>query len=105
MGRSCPDCNGRSVRRGRLTPYIRVSNVTEQTLIYEKSVPGRTGYSLPETSKAEHDIMARIPEKLRRKSDAALPEVAEPIVMRHYVNLSTKNHHIDKGFTRSDRVR
>jgi glycine dehydrogenase subunit 2 len=75
-----------------------VSNVTEQTLIYEKSVPGRTGYSLPETSKAEHDIMARIPEKLRRKSDAALPEVAEPIVMRHYVNLSTKNHHIDKGF-------
>jgi glycine dehydrogenase subunit 2 len=72
--------------------------VTEQTLIYEKSVHGRTGYILPETDKTEAEIMARIPEKLRRKSDAALPEVSEPIVMRHYVNLSTKNHHIDKGF-------
>ena len=72
--------------------------MTEKTLIYEKSVAGRTGYSLPETNKTANDILSRIPEKFRRKAEAALPEVSEPIVVRHYVNLSTKNHHIDKGF-------
>jgi glycine dehydrogenase subunit 2 len=75
-----------------------MSNVSEQTLIYEKSVSGRTGYVLPRTGQSEAEIMSRIPGKWRRTVDAALPEVSEPIVMRHYVNLSTKNHHIDKGF-------
>ncbi len=72
--------------------------MTEKTLIYEKSVAGRTGYSLPETTKTDNDILSRIPEKFRRKADAMLPEVSEAIAVRHYVNLSTKNHHIDKGF-------
>ena len=31
-----------------------------------------------------------------RKEKAVLPEVSEPEVMRHFVNLSVKNHHIDK---------
>ena len=75
-----------------------MSNVSEQILIYEKSVSGRTGYILPETGQSHGDIMSRIPAKFRRSAEAALPEVSEPIVMRHYVNLSTKNHHIDKGF-------
>lgn len=72
--------------------------VTERTLIYEKSVPGRVGYTLPETSKPEAEILKNIPAKFRRTEDARLPEVAEPEVMRHFVGLSVKNHHIDKGF-------
>ncbi len=67
-------------------------------LIYEKSVPGRTGYTLPKTHRSESEILASIPAKFRRSSDAALPEISEPEAMRHFVGLSVKNHHIDKGF-------
>ena len=70
----------------------------EKVLIYEKSVPGRTGYNLPSTQRSAAEIMAAIPEKFRRTADAELPEVAEPEVMRHFVNLSVKNHHIERGF-------
>ncbi|MBD3258483.1 aminotransferase class V-fold PLP-dependent enzyme [candidate division GN15 bacterium] len=70
----------------------------EKILIYEKSVPGRTGYTLPDTEKPADKILSAIPEGMRRTSDAALPEVAEPEVMRHFVAMSVKNHHIDKGF-------
>lgn len=72
--------------------------VTERLLIYEKSAPGRIGYTLPETIKSEADILSAIPAKYRRGQDAALPEIAESEVMRHFVGLSVKNHHIDKGF-------
>jgi glycine dehydrogenase subunit 2 len=73
-------------------------NVTEPILIYEKSRPGRIGYTLPELGKTESDILASIPAKFRRTEDARLPEISENEVMRHFVGLSVKNHHIDKGF-------
>lgn len=67
-------------------------------LIYEKSAPGRTGYTLPATEKSSEDILAAIPSKYLRTEDAQLPEVSEGEVLRHFVGLSVKNHHIDKGF-------
>jgi glycine dehydrogenase subunit 2 len=67
-------------------------------LIYEKSKFGRVGFTLPELNSEEASILSAIPAKHRRKNDAALPEVTEPEAMRHFVNLSVKNHHIDKGF-------
>lgn len=67
-------------------------------LIYQKSKSGRKGYSLPDSKKSEADILEFIPDKFRRSADAELPEVAENEVMRHFVGLSIKNHHIDKGF-------
>ncbi len=70
----------------------------DKVLIYDKSVPGRKGYTLPDTHRSEEQILAGLPEKLRRTTDAALPEVAEPEVVRHFVNLSVKNHHIERGF-------
>ena len=72
--------------------------VEDNILIYEKSMAGRTGYSLPATRQSEAEILKSIPERFRRRQEAALPEVAEPEVVRHFVRLSTKNHHIDKGF-------
>lgn len=74
------------------------SNTINSGLIYEKSVSGRTGYTLPELTLKESDLLAKIPENFRRKSDAALPEVTEGEAMRHFVALSVKNHHIDQGF-------
>lgn len=76
----------------------KTHTMTEKLLIYEKSVRGRKGYSLPDTRKTEEEICASIPEKFRRSSDAELPEVTEGEAMRHFIGLSVKNHHIDKGF-------
>ena len=70
----------------------------EKTLIYEKSVAGRKGYTAGGTAKSESDLLAVIPDRLRRTTDADLPEVTEGEVMRHFIALSVKNHHIDKGF-------
>ncbi len=67
-------------------------------LIYEKSKAGRTGYTMPDLKTGEAEILSAIPSKYRRSKEAALPEVTEPEAMRHFVNLSVKNHHIDKGF-------
>jgi glycine dehydrogenase subunit 2 len=38
------------------------------------------------------------PDRMLRKGDIGLPGVSEPELMRYFVNLSTKNHHLDKGF-------
>ncbi len=73
-------------------------SIQEPTLIYEKSVPGRDGYTLPATKHSAQEILNRIPDQHRRKEDAALPEVTEGEAMRHFVGMSVKNHHIDKGF-------
>ena len=70
----------------------------QSNLIYAKSAPGRTGYTLPESERSADEIQALIPTKFRRGAPAALPEVTEGEAMRHFVGLSVKNHHIDKGF-------
>ncbi|UCE24187.1 MAG: aminomethyl-transferring glycine dehydrogenase subunit GcvPB [Candidatus Zixiibacteriota bacterium] len=72
--------------------------MNQASLIYEKSVSGRKGYTLAGTDRAKADIMAAIPERFHRSRPAALPEVTEGETMRHFIGLSVKNHHIDKGF-------
>ena len=42
------------------------------------------------------DIPGPSPDLLR--NDLPLPQVAEPEVIRHFINLSVLNHHVDKGF-------
>ena len=72
--------------------------MNEGLLIYDKSKPGRTGFTLPATRSSAEEILSLIPARYRRKEDAPLPEVTEGQAMRHFVALSVKNHHIDKGF-------
>ncbi len=63
-------------------------------LIFEISKTGRRGYSLPQC-----DVpLTEVPDIYQRKSPAALPEVSEPQLIRHFVNLSALNHHVDKNF-------
>ena len=66
-----------------------------QPTIFERSRPGRGGGKIPHPPK---DALARIPASHRRATPAALPELAEPDVVRHYVNLSQLNYAIDTGF-------
>lgn len=64
-------------------------------VIFEKSIPGRRGVHLPVS-----DVPAPPPiaEKYRRAKDAPLCELSELDIMRHFVNLSQRNHSIDTGF-------
>jgi glycine dehydrogenase subunit 2 len=63
-------------------------------LIFEKSQPGRRGGELP-----KHDVPpAEVPAELRRSSAPRLPELAEPEILRHFTELSTRNFGIDTGF-------
>ena len=63
-------------------------------LIFEISKPKRKGYTLPERDVPE----LKMSELHRRNTPAELPEVSEPQIMRHFVNLSVANHHVDKDF-------
>ncbi|HSH22140.1 MAG TPA: aminomethyl-transferring glycine dehydrogenase subunit GcvPB, partial [Candidatus Caenarcaniphilales bacterium] len=44
------------------------------------------------------DALDGVPQVLRRKAPLALPELSEPDVIRHFVNLSQLNYAIDTGF-------
>jgi glycine dehydrogenase subunit 2 len=70
----------------------------DEVLIYEKSRPGRTGFSLAETRSGDNAVDNLIPDQFRRSEPAELPEISEPELVRHYIKLSTFNHHIDKAF-------
>ncbi len=63
-------------------------------LVYEKSQPGRRASSLP-----RYDLpAAEVPEELRRAEAPRLPELAEPELVRHFTELSTRTFGIDTGF-------
>ena len=67
-------------------------------LIFEVSSEGRKGYSLPEIDVPLVQPEKVIPERFIRKGEIGLPEVSEPEIVRHFVNLSKKNYSIDEGF-------
>ena len=64
-------------------------------LIFEKSSAGRRATSQAPFSKPD---LAAIPEEMRRKKSAGLPEASELQVVRHFTNLSRKNFTIDTQF-------
>ncbi|WCK53338.1 aminomethyl-transferring glycine dehydrogenase subunit GcvPB [Aneurinibacillus sp. Ricciae_BoGa-3] len=70
----------------------------EKALIFELSKPGRVGYNLPECDVPEIDIQEVIPAGTTRDIPAELPEISELQLMRHYTELSRRNHGVDSGF-------
>jgi glycine dehydrogenase subunit 2 len=64
-----------------------------QPTIYDLSVPGRMGVTMPESDVPE----TALPADLLR-SELDMPEVSELQVVRHFTNLSHLNHSIDEGF-------
>ncbi|MBY9077543.1 aminomethyl-transferring glycine dehydrogenase subunit GcvPB [Paenibacillus sp. HN-1] len=70
----------------------------EQSLIFELSRPGRSAYSLPECDVPEEKLEDLLPAGLLREEPAALPEVSEVDVIRHYTALSRRNFGVDNGF-------
>jgi glycine dehydrogenase subunit 2 len=76
------------------TPMQRDPAVT----IYEKSQPGRRAAALPPLDVPERALDELIPAGLLRRSEAELPEVSEPEIIRHYNRLSRRNFDLDSGF-------
>jgi glycine dehydrogenase subunit 2 len=70
----------------------------DKALIFELSKPGRVSYSLPENDVPEVDVTSVIPSGMLREVPAELPEVSELELIRHYTELSNRNHGIDNGF-------
>jgi glycine dehydrogenase subunit 2 len=68
------------------------------TTIFEKGAPGRRAFSTPALDVPEADPEQLLPARLRRTEPARLPEVSEPELVRHYVNLSRRNFDLDSGF-------
>ncbi|MGG3691971.1 aminomethyl-transferring glycine dehydrogenase subunit GcvPB [Heyndrickxia ginsengihumi] len=70
----------------------------DQPLIFERSKPGRIGYSLPPLDVQELDLKEIFPTEYIRNEEPELPEVSELDIMRHYTLLSKHNHGVDSGF-------
>ena len=68
--------------------------VLDEKLLFERSQPGRVGYSIPTS-----DVPVTTPDKrLLRDQIDGFPELSEVDVVRHYTRLSTWNYGVDSGF-------
>src|SRR5512135_188297 len=70
----------------------------EPLLIFEKGAGGREGASLPALDVPERPLAELLPGDLVRDAPPGLPEVSEPELVRHYVNLSQQNFSVDGNF-------
>lgn len=72
--------------------------IKEKSLIFELSKPGRKAYSLPDCDVPVVNLDEVLEDKYIRKEAANLPEVTELDVVRHFTQLSQRNHGVDSGF-------
>ena len=80
--------------RSELGPRLAVGPSLQPTLA-ELSRPGRASTKVPHPPA---DALDRIPASVRRSKPLGLPELNEPEVIRHFVNLSHLNFSVDTGF-------
>src|SRR5919107_3863483 len=85
---------------GSMNQFPKAStHITQnESLIFERSQAGRTGYRLPALDVDETPLDELIPAALRRDDDLeGVPELSEPDVVRHFTRISTWNYNIDLG--------
>ncbi len=70
-------------------------NATAPGSLFDKGVVGRRAMTFPRWD--GEDMDSSLPEDICRASAADLPSLSEPEVMRHFTQLSTLNHHIERG--------
>ncbi len=67
----------------------------DEPIIFELSREGQRGILVPEVEaeirEQVGDVLATVPEQMRRKQPPALPELSQPQVLRHYLRLSQEN--------------
>jgi glycine dehydrogenase subunit 2 len=65
---------------------------------FEKSRPGRRAFVPPATGVPEQPLDDLLPARVRRAQPAALPEMSEPEINRHFNRMSKRNFDLDTGF-------
>ncbi|MHC1716061.1 MAG: aminomethyl-transferring glycine dehydrogenase subunit GcvPB [Acidaminococcaceae bacterium] len=70
--------------------------MNEQPLLFELGKPGRKAIDLPACDVPLAENL--LPAKYLRTAKAALPEVSQLELMRHYTQLSNRNFGVDTGF-------
>jgi len=68
----------------------------ERRWLIEQGGPGHRGPELPACDVPMKPLAELLPGASLRR-ELALPQVSEPEVVRHFIELSNLNHHIDKG--------
>ena len=68
----------------------------ERRLLIEQGGEGHRGPELPPIDVPSRPLAELLPGA-RLRSDLEFPQVSEPEVIRHFIELSTLNHHIDRG--------
>jgi glycine dehydrogenase subunit 2 len=69
-----------------------------EALIFERSQPGRAGFSLPALDVEITALDDIVPPRFQREDDlVGVPEVTEVDVVRHFTRMSTWNYSIDLG--------
>jgi glycine dehydrogenase subunit 2 len=80
----------------KTTGKVRPHQTQNEGLIFEKSSPGKRAYKLPPLDVPAVDVSSCLGEA-HRKTPAALPELSEIEIIRHFTRLSTWNYAIDLG--------
>ena len=73
-------------------------NTRDTELIFDLSKSGRRAARLPECDVPQREVADLLPAEAIASAPPALPEVSEPQVIRHFVNLSTQNMSVDTHF-------
>jgi glycine dehydrogenase subunit 2 len=73
-------------------------NTRDTKLLCELSKPGRRAARLPVCDVPEQEITNLLPAGAVAPNPPALPELSEPQIVRHFVNLSTLNMSVDTHF-------
>ena len=68
----------------------------ERRLLIEQGGPGHRGPALPACDVPMKPIEELLPGARLRES-LCFPQVSEPEVVRHFIELATLNHHVDRG--------
>ena len=72
--------------------------INDTPVIFKQSKEGRKAFILPNNDISGYTLEDIINKKFIRKTKAELPTVSESQIVRHFINLSVKNHHVDKDF-------
>jgi glycine dehydrogenase subunit 2 len=70
----------------------------EHPTIFEESRTGRRAFTLPASDVPSVSPNEVLPPDIIRENAPELPEVSEPDIARHFINLSVLNHHVDRDF-------
>jgi len=70
----------------------------DDRLSFEKSKPGRRAVRLPESRFFSSNLQGSVPSGLLRQTSLGFPELSEPDIVRHFINLSRKNFSVDTHF-------